>query len=88
MPLRTDLKPPHFRMQARNPLDTSSEVTYKKRNYGNDEGEGYSNPETGPDPARGRGTDPDPALALGLPLRPCPRSNSNPYPSSKPSPDP
>jgi hypothetical protein len=23
--------------QARNPLDTSSEVTYKKRNYGNDE---------------------------------------------------
>ena len=40
MPLRADLKPPHFRMQARNPLDTSSEVTYKKRNYGNDEGEG------------------------------------------------
>ena len=41
MPLRTDHNsPPHFRLQARNPLDTGGEVTYKKRNYGADEGKG------------------------------------------------
>ena len=80
MPLRTDptpLKLPPPEIQARNPLDTSSEVTYKKRNYGDDTGE--ANPEIGPDPDRGADTEAAPAQVLVLAL------NYSPPPPPPPS---